>query len=213
MYDLNHWIVFFTAAFALNISPGPDIAYIVSNTVAQGKRHGFAASWGVCSGAIVHVMAAAFGLSAILAASALAFSVVKWVGAAYLIYLGIHALMTAGAGFSIDGKPRKDRSTFAIYRQGFMIDVLNPKVAVFFMAFLPQFSDPTMGHVPLQLVLHGALVIAVGVLVEAVIVLIAARFTEALRRNPRIGLWLDRALGTVLIGLGVRLALQQRGAH
>jgi threonine/homoserine/homoserine lactone efflux protein len=138
---------------------------------------------------------------------------VKWIGAAYLIYLGIHALMTAGAGFSIDGKPRKERSTFAIYRQGFMIDVLNPKVAVFFMAFLPQFANPALGHVPLQLVLHGALVIAVGVLVEAVIVLVAARFTEALRRNPRIGLWLDRALGTVLIGLGVRLALQQRGAH
>jgi threonine/homoserine/homoserine lactone efflux protein len=121
--------------------------------------------------------------------------------------------MTAGSGFAIDGKPRQDRSTFAIFRQGFMIDVLNPKVAVFFMAFLPQFADPALGHVPLQLVLHGALVIAVGLMVEAVIVLIAARFTEALRRNPRIGLWLDRALGTVLIGLGVRLALQQRGAH
>jgi threonine/homoserine/homoserine lactone efflux protein len=213
MYDLNHWIVFFTAALALNISPGPDIAYIVSNTVAQGKRHGFAASFGVCSGAIVHVLAAAFGLSAILAASALAFSVVKWVGAAYLIYLGIHALMTAGSGFTIDGTARKGRSTFAIFRQGFMIDVLNPKVAVFFMAFLPQFADPTMGHIPLQLMLHGALVIAVGLAVEAVIVLLAARFTEALRRNPRIGLWLDRALGTVLIGLGIRLALQQRVAH
>jgi threonine/homoserine/homoserine lactone efflux protein len=211
MYDLNHWIVFFTAAFALNISPGPDIAYIVSNTVARGKRHGFAASFGVCSGAVVHVLAAAFGLSAILAASALAFSVVKWVGAAYLIYLGIHALMTAGSGFAIDGTVRNGRSTFSIFRQGFMIDVLNPKVAVFFMAFLPQFADPALGHVPLQLVLHGALVIAVGLAVEAVIVLIAARFTEALRRNPRIGLWLDRALGTVLIGLGVRLALQQRG--
>jgi threonine/homoserine/homoserine lactone efflux protein len=212
MYDLNHWIVFFTAALALNVSPGPDIAYIVSNTVAQGKRHGFAASFGVCSGAIVHVLAAAFGLSAILAASALAFAAVKWVGAAYLIYLGIHALMTAGSGFAIHGTARKGRSTFAIFRQGFMIDVLNPKVAVFFMAFLPQFADPDVGHVPLQLVLHGGLVIAVGLMVEALIVLIAARFTEALRSNPRIGLWLDRALGTILIGLGVRLALQQR-AH
>jgi threonine/homoserine/homoserine lactone efflux protein len=213
MYDLSHWIVFFTAAFALNVSPGPDIAYIVSNTVAHGKRHGFAASFGVCTGAIVHVLAAAFGLSAILAASALAFSAVKWVGAAYLIYLGIHALMTAGSGFAIDGSVRKSRSTWSIFRQGFMIDVLNPKVAVFFMAFLPQFADPALGSIPLQLVLHGALVIAVGLVVEAVIVLIAARFTDALRRNPRIGLWLDRALGTVLIGLGIRLALQQRGAH
>src|SRR5688572_237462 len=210
MYDLNHWIVFFTAALALNLSPGPDIAYIVSNTVAHGKRHGFAASFGVCSGAIVHVLAAAFGLSAILAASALAFSAVKWVGAAYLIYLGIRALMTAGAGFAIDGNPRKRHSTITVYRQGFMIDVLNPKVAVFFIAFLPQFADPALGHIPAQLVLHGALVIAVGLAVEAVIVLIAARFTAALRRNPKIGLWLDRALGTVLIGLGLRLALQQR---
>ena len=210
MYDLNHWIVFFAAAFALNISPGPDIAYIVSNTVAQGRRHGFAASFGVCSGSVVHILAAAFGLSAILAASAFAFSIVKWVGAAYLIYLGIHALMTAGCGFALDGGARRHRSTLSIFRQGFMIDVLNPKVAVFFMAFLPQFAVPALGHVPLQLVLHGALVIAVALVVEAVIVLVAARFTEALRRNPRIGLWLDRALGTVLIGLGIRLGLQQR---
>jgi len=210
MYDLNHWIVFFAAAFALNISPGPDIAYIVSNTVAQGRRHGFAASFGVCSGSVVHILAAAFGLSAILAASAFAFSIVKWVGAAYLIYLGIHALMTAGSGFALDGGARRHRSTLSIFRQGFMIDVLNPKVAVFFMAFLPQFAVPALGHVPLQLVLHGALVIAVALVVEAVIVLVAARFTEALRRNPRIGLWLDRALGTVLIGLGIRLGLQQR---
>src|SRR4029079_14751934 len=138
---------------------------------------------------------------------ALAFSAIKWVGAAYLIYLGIRALLSAGAQFATDTHQRGKVSAFAIYRQGFMIDVLNPKVAVFFMAFLPQFANPALGHVPAQLVLHGALVIAVGVLVEAVIVLVAARFTEALRRNPRIGLWLDRALGTVLIGLGVRLAL------
>src|SRR3954470_10098563 len=182
MYDLNHWIVFFTAALALNVSPGPDIAYIVSNTVAQGKRHGFAASFGVCSGAIVHVLAAAFGLSAILAASALAFSAIKWVGAAYLIYLGVRALLSAGAQFGVDVGGRANSSAFAIYRQGFMIDVLNPKVAVFFMAFLPQFANPTLGHVPAQLVLHGGLVIAVAVVVEAGIVLIAARFTDALRR-------------------------------
>ncbi len=209
MYDLNHWLVFLAAALALNISPGPDIAYIVSNTVASGKRHGFAASFGVCSGSVVHVLAAAFGLSAILAASAFAFSAVKWVGAAYLIYLGIRALVSAGARFKIDAQ-RSENSAFAIYRQGFMIDVLNPKVAVFFMAFLPQFANPALGHVPAQLVLHGALVIAVALVVEAGIVLIAARFTDALRRSPRIGLWLDRALGTVLIGLGMRLALQQR---
>jgi threonine/homoserine/homoserine lactone efflux protein len=210
MYDFNHWLVFFAAALALNISPGPDIAYIVSNTVARGPRHGFAASFGVCSGSVVHVLAAAFGLSAILAASALAFSAVKWVGAAYLIYLGIKALLSAGAQFRIAADTQARSSAFAVYRQGFMIDVLNPKVAVFFMAFLPQFANPALGHIPAQLVLHGALVIAVALVVEAGIVLIAARFTAALRRNPRIGLWLDRALGTVLIGLGLRLALQQR---
>ena len=210
MDDLNHWQGFFTAALALNLTPGPDIAYIVSNTVARGKRHGFAASFGVCSGSVVHVLAAAFGLSAILAASALAFSAIKWVGAAYLIYLGVKALLSAGSQFGVEATGRSRSSAVAIYRQGFMIDVLNPKVAVFFMAFLPQFADPALGHVPAQLVLHGALVIAVALVVEAGIVLIAARFTDTLRRNPRIGLWLDRALGTVLIGLGLRLALQQR---
>ena len=210
LYSLDHWILFFTAALILDLSPGPDVFYILSNTVAHGRRVGIAAMAGVCSGAVFHVLAAAFGLSAILATSATAFAVVKWAGAAYLVYLGIQTLRKAGGSLNVptDGAPKV--STLAVYRQGMLVDLLNPKPAVFFMAFLPQFVDPALGFVPGQLVLLGFLVIGVAIVVETAYVIAAARLTGTLRRHPAIGVWLDRVLGTVLIGLGVRLAFQQR---
>jgi len=204
-------VIFAGALLVAAASPGPGILALVARVLSVGFANAIPFAIGLALGDLVWLAAAVLGLAVLAHTSSGAFIAIKFAGAAYLIYLGIHALMTAGSGFAIDGVPRT-RSEIAIFRQGFLIDVLNPKVAVFFMAFLPQFADPALGSVPLQLVLHGALVIAVGLMVEAVIVLVAARFTEALRRNPRIGLWLDRALGTVLIGLGVRLALQQR-AH
>ena len=153
MYELNHWIVFLTAALALNVSPGPDIAYIVSNTVAHGKRHGFAASFGVCSGAIVHVLVAAFGLSAILAASALAFSVVKWVGAAYLIWMGIRTLMAKDPSPEMPLVPAEP--LHRAFRDGFVVNLFNPKTAIFFLAFLPQFVDPARSALHWQILILG----------------------------------------------------------
>lgn len=210
MYDLQHWLFFFSAAFAINISPGPDVVYIVSNTLAQGRRIGFASSFGVCAGALVHVLAAAVGISAILVTSATAFTIVKWAGAGYLIYLGIKTLASAGQAFALKSDKFPRLSFFLAFRRGMMIDILNPKVAVFFMAFLPQFVDPALGFVPAQLVLLGVLVIAVAIMVEAVYVLGSSSLTTSLRRNPGIGRWLDRLLGGVLIGLGLRLAFQER---
>ena len=159
------------------------------------------------STAFVHIFAAAFGLSAIIVTSAMAFGVVKYVGATYLIYLGIQALRSKGISFDIPVKKRAQSTFWKAFRQGALIDILNPKVAIFFMAFLPQFVRPELGHIPAQILILGFLVNLVGVVVESVLVLTAARTTNFFRKNSQFSTLLDRALGSMFIGLGIRLAL------
>jgi len=208
--ESSYWIVFFSAAFAITISPGPDLIYILSKTIAQGRKIGFASSLGVCCGALVHVFAAALGLSAILATSAVAFSIVKYVGAAYLIFLGIQALRSNGATFDKFEKSCSEVTVWKAFKQGALIDILNPKVAIFFMAFLPQFIRPEMGSNGVQILVLGFLVILVAIVVEFSIVLTAAQTTNFFRNNRRCAVWLDRVLGSVLVGLGIRLALIEK---
>ena len=205
MFDISHWLIFLSAAIAINISPGPDMIYILSKTIAQGHRIGIASTLGVCSGALFHVVAAALGISAILATSAIAFSIVKYSGATYLIYLGIKALCSKGNSFDVAvGMPTK--TTFwEAFKQGALIDILNPKVAIFFMAFLPQFVRPEFGKTSHQLLVLGLLVILIAIVIELLIVLLAAKTSYFFQTNRRFTVWLDRILGTVLIGLGLRL--------
>lgn len=210
MSEPTFWMVFFSAALALNLSPGPDLLFVLSRTLSGGRRVGVASVCGVCSGALVHVAAAVLGISAIMATSALAFAVVKYVGAAYLLYLGIQALRSAGSAASLNLKAAPRVSVWQAYRQGILVDVLNPKAAIFFMAFLPQFVRPDQGAVALQLLVLGVLVVLVAVVVECAMVFLVARASSALRGNRRLCLWLDRVLGSVLIGLGVRLGLAER---
>ncbi|MEK0363604.1 LysE family translocator [Pseudomonas sp. CBC3] len=210
MSDPAFWLVFFSAALALNLPPGPDLLFVLSRTLSGGRRVGVASACGVCSGALVHVAAAALGISAILATSALAFTVVKYVGAAYLLYLGIQALRSAGAGTQLKLGTTPRTTAWQAYRQGILVDILNPKAAIFFMAFLPQFVRPDQGAVALQLLVLGVLVVLVAIVVECTLVLLAARASSALRGNQRLSQWLDRVLGSVLIGLGIRLGLAER---
>ncbi len=203
----SYWLLFLSATIAINITPGPDMIYILSKTIAQGRKIGIASSLGVCSGSLVHIFAAAFGLSAILATSAMAFSVVKYVGAAYLIYLGIQALRAKGISFSIPVNKHEQSTFWKTFRQGALIDILNPKVAIFFMAFLPQFVRPELGHAPAQILILGFLVNLVGLLIESVLVLTAAQTTNFFRNNNKFSTLLDRVLGSMFIGLGIRLAL------
>lgn len=210
-YTLLHWTTFFSAAFLLNISPGPDIAFILGQTVKGGQRTGFSAMFGIWSGAFVHVLMAAVGLSAILATSAVAFSAVKWIGAAYLIWLGVKALTAAGETFNIESDGEAATvNRWRTYRQGALVAALNPKVAVFFLAFLPQFVVDGAGPVWAQLFLHGSLIIVVAAFVEIPLVITGAKIASLLRNNQRIGKLLDRSLGVILIALGVRLVLSER---
>lgn len=208
-YSLLHWAGFLTAAVLLNLSPGPDIAFIMGQTVRGGRKAGFAALFGIWTGAFGHVLMAAAGLSAILATSALAFSLVKWVGAIYLIWLGIQAIRSGGGSFVAEGVPLT-KNYGKVFRQGIIVAVLNPKVAVFFLAFLPQFVVADAGPVWAQLFFHGFLIIVVAAFIEPPLVIAGERLTNKLRNNPRFGMWLDRGLGTILVGLGIRLAMEDR---
>ena len=208
-YSLAHWATFFTAAVLLNLSPGPDMAFILGQTARRGVRSGFAAMFGIWTGTLIHVIFAALGLSAILATSTVAFSVVKWVGAAYLIWLGIQALRSQGTSMSADGQT-SPASVQKIFKQGVLVSVLNPKVAIFFLAFLPQFVEVGAGPVGAQLFLHGILIIIVAAFVEPPLILMGSALTEYLSNNEKVSRWMDRGLGALFIGLGIKLATSDR---
>lgn len=193
----------------LNLSPGPDIAFILGQTVRGARKSGFAAMFGIWTGAFGHVLMAAAGLSAILATSALAFSLVKWAGAAYLIWLGISALRSKGGSF-VSEDLTGAKGPFSIYKQGALVGLLNSKVAIFFLAFLPQFVVEGAGPIWAQLFLHGILILVVAGLIEPPLVIAGERLTSKLRDNKRIGLWMDRSLGAIFVALGIRLALEDR---
>lgn len=190
-YTVLHWMTFLSAAVLLNLSPGPDIAFILGQTLRNGRRQGLAAMLGIWTGAGVHVVMAAAGLSAILATSALAFSIVKWLGAAYLIWLGLKMLLSRGDAL-VSGEDSIKSSNRSIYWQGVLVSALNPKVAIFFLAFLPQFVVPGAGSTGAQLFLHGTLIIVVAAFIETPLVLAGARLGAFLKKIGRWGFgWIE----------------------
>jgi len=208
-YSLAHWATFFTAAVLLNLSPGPDMAFILAQTAKRGVRAGFSAMFGIWAGAFIHVIFAALGLSAILATSATAFSVVKWVGSIYLIWLGLQALCSKGNTYAVKANI-SPKGLLKIFQQGVLVAVLNPKVAIFFLAFLPQFVEVGIGPASVQLFLHGSLIIVVAALIEPPLVIIGGKLTGYLSNNVRVSRWMDRGLGALFVGLGIKLATSDR---
>ncbi len=206
MSDIHYWILFLSAALALNLAPGPDLLYILTKTVAQGRKVGFAASLGVCTGALFHVFLAAFGLSAIIATSALAFTLVKLSGACYLLYLAYQSFCSGGTSLDIPVIQSTKESAFSAFKQGVLIDILNPKVAIFFMAFLPQFIRSEQGSVSLQFIYLGLIIVAIAIVVEVIYVLMVSKITQKIRSSQTISMWLDRIVGTVFMVLGIKLA-------
>lgn len=209
---MMHWATFVSATILLNLSPGPDMAFMLGQTIKSGRAKGFAAMLGMWLATACHAVLAAFGLSAILVASASAFTVMKWAGALYLVWLGYQALRSKGSVFlPVDKTEKVDVvSTQTVFRQGYIVCLLNPKVALFFLAFLPQFVVPGAGPTASQLLLHGILVIAISGLIEPPIILLADRVSQQVRSSIWIGRWLDRCFGALLIGLGVKLAISKQ---
>ncbi len=199
---------FIAAALVLLLTPGPGVMYIVARSIGQGSRAGLVSVLGLSAGALVHVAAAAAGISTILLASATAFGLVKAAGAAYLIYLGIRTLLARGAVASTEVcTPRSSRRLFA---DGVLVSVLNPKIALFFLAFLPQFVDPGRGPVARQILLLGLLYVALALVTDSAYALLAGSLRHRLRDRALQGPLPRYISGSVYLGLGVGTALTGR---
>ncbi|MFL6697372.1 MAG: LysE family translocator [Vitreoscilla sp.] len=210
MAGIQHLWLFVVSGLLLNITPGPDSLFIMARSATQGWRAGFVACWGVGSGVFVHVFAAALGLSALLATSAAAFTVVKMVGAAYLVWIGIGMLRARGDAPQAATAAPRVIAYRDIFRQGFLTNVLNPKVALFFLAFVPQFIAPDASSKPLAFILLGAIFDINGMLWCHALALFTAFASRRLNVGAAVGRWLNRTMGAVFVALGAKLALASR---
>ncbi|WP_175885889.1 LysE family translocator [Burkholderia sp. BCC0044] len=212
MFGITHFGFFVFAVFLLNITPGPDTAYIVGRSVAQGRGAGLMSAFGISAGCCVHALACAFGLTALLAASATAFTVIKLVGAAYLIYLGVRMIIAkqaaapgAEAAQAAAAKPLRQ-----LFMQGFWTNVLNPKVVLFFVSFFPQFVSADSPHKAWAFLTLGAVFVAMSTVWTSLVAWVAGSVTQRFSGKPGVRKWLDRTVGSAFVGLGLRLASSQR---
>jgi len=200
--------LFIAAGLLLNVTPGPDVLYIVARAASQGRTAGFVSALGIGAGGFLHIGAAVAGVSTLMMRLPAAYEIVRWLGAAYLLYLGVRALLRRA--------PAAELQTFAtqdlrrIFWQGFLTNALNPKVALFFAAFLPQFVDPARGSLPLQFLLLGVIFNINGTIVNLAYAAVASGAGTWLRGRLAAGRVLDRFAGVLFIALGIRLALASR---
>ncbi|WP_295854340.1 LysE family translocator [Tardiphaga sp.] len=210
MLGIHSLWLFVLSGLLLNITPGPDTAYIVGRSVQVGWRGGVAAAMGISAGCLVHVFAAAIGLSAVLAASSVAFTVVKWIGAAYLLYAGVRMLLSHAPSLSPEAASGPRGLTMRqIFWQGVLTNALNPKVALFFLAFLPQFVGADAPSKALAFIALGLIFIGTGTAWNLGMAAFAAKAAGRVRRSSRALLWLNRALGGMFVLLGIRMAMLQ----
>ena len=203
MLDTHLFYLFLAAATLLAITPGPGIFYVLTRSLAGGRREGILSALGTLAGGLVHVIAAALGLSAVLAASATAFALVKYAGAAYLVWIGINMIRARNVAIAEPALGAPSRHPF---RQGVMTEVLNPKTALFFLSFIPQFVNPNLGHVVVQFLLLGAASVTLNTTADLVVVSFAAPIGTRLRSSPRFRRNQRVASGVVMMGLGAYLA-------
>lgn len=199
--------LFFAASLALIATPGQDNIYILTRGIAQGRFAALVSAWGVCAGLFVHTAFTAAGLSAILASSALAFSVVKYAGAAYLVYLGLRMILSREGLAISEGDGARSASMRTVFLQGVASNVLNPKVALFFLAFLPQFASAGAGEAHLQLLFLGLLFVASTLVVTTLLALFCGIVGDWLKDRLSMADAIGKAAGGILVALGVRLAL------
>ena len=207
MPEKTAFLTFLIAALMLNIAPGPDMLYVIGRSLGQGRKAGIVSALGIFVGCWAHILAAAFGIAALLRSSPIAFNVVRYAGAAYLVYLGVKMIVQHG---NLAAQQLKPDSLAAIFRQGVITNVLNPKVALFFLAFLPQFIDARRGSVVWQILLLGLIFNIGGTVVNLGVACAGGTLGELLRRNARFARLQQWFTGLVFIGLGARLAWQRR---
>ncbi|QIE22039.1 LysE family translocator [Caballeronia sp. SBC2] len=217
MLGITGFTLFIVAVMLLSVTPGPDTAYIVGRSVAQGRGAGVVSALGIAVGCIVHTLACAFGLTALLAASVTAFTVVKFAGAIYLIYLGVRLIFTKPAAAKTSNKQSGEtrvraapKSLQQLFTQGFVTNVLNPKVVLFFVSFIPQFVAVDSPHKTLAFLALGFVFVLVSTFWNTFVAWIAGSVTQRFSAKPSVKLWLDRVVGSAFVGLGIKLATSHR---
>jgi threonine/homoserine/homoserine lactone efflux protein len=206
--DLSYFSAFLLTSLVILLAPGPDMAFIISRSIGEGRNAGIATAIGMQLGVFVHICLAAFGLSAILMTSIWAFQIVKYIGAAYLIYLGIQTLRK-GKSISFTSE-KKSMSVRKAFFQGALTDLFNPKVAVFFLTFLPQFINPQIASPIGQFFLFGLIFSVMGLIVDIFTSILASSLRHTLTKNEKVLWWQQKISGFTLIGLGTWLALEKR---
>lgn len=204
MISLGTLITFFTASVLLALAPGPDNIFVLTQSALRGRSAGIAVMLGLCTGLIVHSMAVALGVAVIFQTSAVAFTTLKFIGAGYLVYLAWKAFRASAE--QIQSKPNGEVNRWKLYCRGIIMNITNPKVSIFFLAFLPQFADPSRGPISLQILLLGALFILATILVFGSIALLAGTLGQWLNRSDRAQKILNKVAGTVFLGLALKLA-------
>ena len=209
MFGTHDLWLFIVSGLLLNITPGVDTLFILSRSSSQGFRAGWVAALGIGAGCMVHIMAATIGLSALLAASATAFSIVKIIGAAYLLYIGVMMLRSSASALHVNA-PSLHQPLKTIFWQGFLTNVLNPKVALFFLAFLPQFVSADAEHKALSMLFLGVLFDINGTLWNSFVAWSATALMSKLHAKGNFFRWFNRTIGILFIGLGIKLLVEER---
>ena len=212
MPDITEFVLYLAAASLLAVTPGPGIFYVAARSLAGGRAEGIASSFGTALGGLVHVVAGALGVSAIMLASAELFMVLKLLGAAYLVWLGLRTIMDArrSTGPDMGGVSAPAMGTRRAFREGVVVEALNPKTAAFFLAFIPQFLDPSAGAVALPFILLGCISVALNTLADIVVAIGASRLREGAAARPGLIKRLREISGALMIALGAGLALAKR---
>lgn len=208
MIPFDTMVLFVGVAFALAMAPGPDNIFVLMQSAMHGRVQGLWVTLGLASGLVVHTTAVAFGVAVLIETSQTAFAVLKYAGVGYLLYLAWGAARSSGA--ALEDKGTESLSAKRLYLRGFIMNVVNPKVTIFFLAFLTQFVDPAVGPVVPQFYQLGALMMAVTIVTFGTVALAAGALGEWLRQSPRAMMWLDRVAAGVFVGLAVKLALTEK---
>jgi len=206
--DQAQLLIFIPAALALNLTPGSDMLFCLGQGLKSGPKEGIAASLGIATGSIIHILMAGLGLAALLASSPLAFEVIRWVGVSYLVWLALQAYRNPIS--TVQAREAKTRSVFKAWRQGMLVNLLNPKVIVFILAFIPQFVDPTRGSVFLQFLIFGAVLNVGGTIINGLVGTFSGKIGKTLAANGKLARIFQWFTSAVFIGLAAKLAFDRR---
>jgi RhtB (resistance to homoserine/threonine) family protein len=210
MYGIDHYIIFLLSGILLNITPGNDTIYILTRSITQGRKAGIFSVLGISTGGLTHTVLASLGLSVVLSKSMVLFNIIKFMGAAYLIYIGVKTFLSKAELFETPVSMEKAVDCREIYTQGYLTNLFNPKVALFFLSFLPQFINPNAGHSPIPFLILGCTFLTTGTIWCMALAFAASALSGVLRKNPKISAIMQKLCGTMFIGLGLKIALEKR---